>query len=77
LVAEIQNTSGRTNAKLIELIESVKAADKRAMDLLGQFVTDHIKDFLPTDAPDAPNGTPLNLPVDIHIESSMPKENTP
>jgi uncharacterized protein YoxC len=78
LVAEIQNTSGRTNAKLIELIESVKAADKRAMDLLGQFVTDHMPDFLPTDTP-PDNGNTINnheLPVSIHIESN-PKESTP
>lgn len=73
LVTEMQNTSGQTNNRLIILIESVKAADKRVMDLLGQFVTDHIKDFLPADT----NGQPTDvqsLPVKIEITSASPKE---
>lgn len=77
LVAEIQGAKGNMNSRLLELIESVKAADKGVMDLLGQFVTDHVK--LAADSPlDKQNGNPPNahsLPVDIHIESSITKEN--
>lgn len=77
LVREVRNRDGEINERLTALIEAFQKAEIRLLKMLEPIVLRHMNEILTLDkTPETPvpNGSPINLPVDIHI-SSAPKEN--